>query len=760
MNRRTFLKNTSASVGALAGVEGFLARGTEEKPERPDGGLTASPLPGTYQAPDWLRYARAVYFDGYSPPVYPHMKDFDARRLVETVTKLGGDTLRFQPIGYFAYYPSKAFPVHAELEGRDLINEVSRECRQRNIHVYCYTGYGAPIMLTPEYVREHPQFAGWLLRGPEGEPYGTYSHIGWKTPRRLCTTGDAYREAIRGVVRELCEHDIDGVYFDSPSEFSYTGICFCDSCRRNFKKFSGMDLDRLRSVLDLGALPPDADMQVLTAWYAWGNQLTNEDLVDFRTIIHGSGKFMLCHNAATWRGTALRAQYRIPDGFMVEASEQTYEHLLTGLMGASMARPYKKLAQMYLGSYGISWFGQPPHEKPWAVHNTDLEDGDEIRMEGFTNLACGNAPLYATANRLYFGVGSGSAEPAQEVFALMRREENALKDSVPVPFVSIVPTWESLQLWRTRQRSWNQMMSAGMVLVMLDARVSVDVNPSTEMSEAWLKGQRVVALCGASGIADEDARRLAAWVQSGGGLLVTYDSGLYDERGEVRRGGGALKELLGLEMRGEPLESQPECYYRIKRAHPALGEHGVGAVVMGDGSLVPVEAAGGELLAECWNLGTGQVRGPAVIAREYGKGRVVYVAGSLEAHYLSSRVHSIRRLLASMVSYLGGGEPQPFELVAPLGVYGILRRAPNGDLLLWVLADVGFKDAAAGRMRQEFIPVTNVEVRIRVPEGKRVKKTRLVRAQTSLPFRLERGYAVTTLPTLHIGELVRLELEE
>ena len=37
-------------------------------------------------------------------------------------------------------------------------------------------------------------------------------------------------------------------------------------------------------------------------------------------------------------------------------------------------------------------------------------------MEGFANLACGNTPLYATANRLYFRVGSGSAEPAKEVF--------------------------------------------------------------------------------------------------------------------------------------------------------------------------------------------------------------------------------------------------------------------------------------------------------------------------------------------------------
>ena len=86
----------------------------------------------------------------------------------------------------------------------------------------------------------------------------------------------------------------------------------------------------------------------------------------------------------------------------------------------------------------------------------------------------------------------------------------------------------------------------------------------------------------------------------------------------------------------------------------------------------------------------------------------------------------------------------------------MLRRATNGDLVLWVLAPVGFKDASIGRMRQEFVPVNNVEVRMLVPAGRHVKAMRLARADRSLPFTLSGGYAVATIPTLHIGELVHL----
>ena len=769
MKRRTFLQGTAGGLGAWAGWRGEFAGA------RPHAAYSVSPpsaeLAGDgYAVPEWLQYAQAIYFDGYSPPVYPHMKDFDARRLVEVVGELGGNLLRFQPIGYRAYYPSQAFPLHDELGSRDLIDEVSHECRRAGIKMYSYANYGVALMLEPEFLRAHPRFNDWLLRDPDGKPYGLYGHIGWmNTPRMICMTGDIYRAAIRQVAREYCAHDMDGVYFDSPSEFTYTGICFCDNCRRNFKKSTGVDMERLRNfgsrpglVPHPESFPPDVDMEALQAWYGWADQQVLEDLLDLRKIIHGSGKFMMCHNGGTWRGYALPLQYRIPDGFMVEASREVHDRLMTGMKGASMARPYGKVAQMYLGSYTVGWYFEPPHEHPWVVHNTNLEDSDDILMQGFANLACGNAPIYATANRVYFKVGSGSTQPARDVFEFMQRVEAVHKDSVPVPYLSIVPTWESQQLWRSKQKSWNwPLMSQALGLAMLDERISVDVQASTEISEEWLRGQKVIALCGASGVSDHNAQQLTDWVADGGGLLATYDTGMYDERGQLRKDGGALKKVLGVEMKGVALGSQPECYYRVKERHPALGDFDSGALVEGDGRLMPASPVGdARILAECWNLGTREVRGPAIVVNQFGKGRAIYVSGSLEANYISDRVKSTSRLLASIVRYLGAGAPQPFRMKASRGVYGVLRRATNCDLALWVLANVGFKDAASGLMRQEYVPVRDVEIAIRIPEGRQAKGMMLLRAGgEASSFRVEDGYALATIPQVHIAEVVYLVLK-
>ena len=60
-----------------------------------------------------------------------------------------------------------------------------------------------------------------------------------------------------------------------------------------------------------------------------------------------------------------------------------------------------------------------------------------------------------------------------------------------------------------------------------------------------------------------------------------------------------------------------------------MGEFREGALVQGDGLLVPVEARGeATVLADCWNLGTNESRGPAIIAHSYGQGRTLSLAAA------------------------------------------------------------------------------------------------------------------------------------
>ena len=113
MNRRAFLRTTTTGIAGLSALSRMPAgvEGSTPSQTLPEG----QPANDGYQAPGWLRYSRTIYFDGKTLPIFPHVRDFDAERLVKVVTRLGGDTLRFEPVSNWAYYPSKVFPVCPEL---------------------------------------------------------------------------------------------------------------------------------------------------------------------------------------------------------------------------------------------------------------------------------------------------------------------------------------------------------------------------------------------------------------------------------------------------------------------------------------------------------------------------------------------------------------------------------------------------------------------------------------------------------------------
>ena len=166
-------------------------------------------------------------------------------------------------------------------------------------------------------------------------------------------------------------------------------------------------------------------------------------------------------------------------------------------------------------------------------------------------------------------------------------------------------------------------------------------------------------------------------MKQGGSLFATYDSGLYDEHCELRHDGGGLKQALGVEMTGEPLEGIMDSYYRVNDTHPALGQYGKGSVVLADSRLVPVKVSPGATdLADLWVLDTDVNRGPGIV--------VIPMVGAGPSMFREAWKPCIwpavpprlQRMLGSMVRYLGGNTPAPFSLVAPKGVYRILRRPP------------------------------------------------------------------------------------
>jgi hypothetical protein len=83
--------------------------------------------------------------------------------------------------------------------------------------------------------------------------------------------------------------------------------------------------------------------------------------------------------------------------------------------------------------------------------------------------------------------------------------------------------------------------------------------------------------------------------------------------------------------------------------------------------------------------------------------------------------------------------------------------ASRDTILLHLVADTGNKTKKL-RMREEFLPVDDVKVRVRVPDGRSVRGVSLMRAGTKLAPTARAGWIEVTVPRVLVHEAVRVDL--
>ncbi len=83
--------------------------------------------------------------------------------------------------------------------------------------------------------------------------------------------------------------------------------------------------------------------------------------------------------------------------------------------------------------------------------------------------------------------------------------------------------------------------------------------------------------------------------------------------------------------------------------------------------------------------------------------------------------------------------------------------ASRDTILLHLIADTGNKTKKL-RIREEFLPVVDVKVRVRVPDGRTVRGVSLMRAGTKIAAATRDGWIEVTVPRVLIHEAVRVDL--
>lgn len=308
---------------------------------------------------------------------------------------------------------------------------------------------------------------------------------------------------------------------------------------------------------------------------------------------------------------------------------------------------------------------------------------------------------------------------AEPLFGWHAAHEEYLVDREPVATVGLLWSQRSVDFHgQDDPETVSQLPYRGWVDALIRARIPY--LPTAEVDGRF----QVIVVPNVGVLTDEQCAQLRAYVEAGGRLVVTGESGLYDEWGD-RREDFALGDLLGIRWTGKRLGDgtvtdwenyDSHSYLRIEDRSVFEGDTDV---LPFGGQLEVVEAESGKALTwippfpiyppeKSW-MAEPRSDVPALVLGE----RTAYLAADLDRQYARHHHPDHGRVLANLVRHDG----------IPLQVDGAgvldcqLYRQGDRHILHLVNLDQG--GAWRGRL-EEFTPAGPFTVRVRA-SGRRVR---------------------------------------
>ena len=601
--------------------------------------------------------------------------------------------------GIVAYYPSKFELQHrAEFLGdRDLYGEIAALAKEDGLTVLARMDSNRAHQ--PLY-DAHPD---WFAIDAEGNPYRAGKMY------VACVTGPYYRDFLTGILEEIIERSApDGLTDNSWSGLGRDQICYCPNCRDSFGQElpSGVDwadpayrqwirwsYDQRLAVWDLNnevtrrAGGPDC------LWIG----MNGGDVVAQSKRLRDDVE--ICRRASIFM---LDSQWRHEEsGFQANADTGKRLH---GLLGWDTLIP--ESTAMY--DAGVPTFRLGSKPEP------------EARMWALEGFAGGIQPWWHHIGSVHEDRRQyATAEPLFEWHA---QHEDYLINREPVATVGLLWSQRSVDFHGKDDPETTSLLPyRGWVDALIRARIPY--LPIHEIDQRLA----VIIVPNVGVLTDAQSEALTAYVEAGGRLVVTGESGLYDEWGD-RRDESALAALLGVRHQGKRLEAG-QVDWETYGAHSYLRieDRGI-ADGFGDTDLLPfggqLEVVEAPLAAvtyvppfpiyppELSWMAEPRTDVPVVVLGE----RTAYLAADLDRLYAQYHHPDHGRLLANLVRRAADGD-------IPLQVDGAgvldCQVYRQGDAVVLHLVNLDQGGAWRGRL-EEFTPSGPFTVRLKA-SGRRAR---------------------------------------
>jgi hypothetical protein len=615
------------------------------------GGALAALLPPPVFGADasWVASTfRELHLDAHFSQIAAPYENFDAERAADLLKAAG-----FQMVSFFAvcnagysYFPTRLGVVHPGLK-RDYTGEMARALKKRGIRVMAYVSAGPERKLH----KEHPEWV--IVRNPPA--------AGRADMAQMCLNSPWVDEAHIPRMREIADlYGVDGFFLDNLLGKFVGTACYCRTCRERFAADIG------------GEIPTsDADPKVF-AHHRWLTRNMGRYAEKVTAAFPGRA-FVFTHLWVT----------RTPVTPPAAVKQVVWEPVppYPGIHSIDFS-----LESRYLSTLrGVENFScMATRGNGWGDYS--LRDAAIFRHEAAVMLANGGRPYLSDDN-----YPSGNPDPAvYQVYGEVNRRtaelEGLVKGCVPVKDVAVLLSadsmWSGLPLVPARE--W---MSAPASPGVAGAHRAL-VEDHTQFS--ILNSETLVETLGEYGalilpeqrvLSDRECDAVRRFVERGGALIVTGDTGTRDGENRPRKD-LALADVLGVSLAADFSEpaAGARTYLRTGEMDVQIRAGHVRIRTTSARTLMPL-AAVGEKQAPL--AGTD---GPGVTMNNFGKGRALYCAAPLYTAYYREGTGALRRLASRMLDTV---HPRTARIVAledaPLNVE-VICNARGRDRIVHLLS--------------------------------------------------------------------------
>jgi hypothetical protein len=670
---------------------------------------------------------------------------------------------------FYVYYDSKLLKNRSPHLPLDYVDKEVAEYRRLGLKIL---GVYPPCLQSEVYAA-HPQ---WRRIGTNTTEIPAVDLKEHPHGGMLCLLGP-YGDFFIDVLTEIVEkYEVDAFSFDG---LHYGGVCYCQHCREAFREETGGEI-------------PNVNLHYLAfrRYQHWADRRMENLIQRMQTRLKGIKPDVAL---VTWTTNAGRFGHLrdIPRNMparmnlLLDGPDQEFWCDETN-RGATIV-PALANAYIWACTNHRVAFSEPYLMSHGNPYGKDSFPGHEILRRVLLAATHGAGPSLAVAQPARMQAATDRA-----LVEIGRRQE-WLTHKRPEPWGAMVLSdntrvFYGREAGKVEERYLGSVF--GMYRAVLEEHLPVTLVCDWNLTPEDLAPYKVLVLPNTASLDKRQAAAIREFVRAGGGLVASLDTSLCDEFGEPRDK-LALADVFGVQHAGPFVaEAMPQDRldvnfakglddeYWTKRANvfelrlaensslddPRLGELVGREPVTFKGPAIRVRAEEGvQVLATAApHNAQGQNASPAIVARTFGKGRVVFFAAGIDAGYYSYAWPYQRVLLANAIRW-AAAEPPPVEVIAPMCVQAtVFRQQKDGRerLLVHLFNNVN-TTAFHGLpnddvpLREETLPIHDIRVSLR---GYPAKEVRQQPEDKPLAIQQDGEAIVVTVPKLEVHSIVVVEL--